>query len=307
MDEAAQSSTKLDLNQAVANENEEEIKGECEDKQADAEDVARVSEDNVDHAVGNGGPSKLSSAAPDGDNEPTHEVSESPRKKSRKRTLSPSPSPAGRGSRSPSPKKRRSSPTGQASSSRSPTERRGRSPSLEERQGRHKSPRRRDDSHRRDDGRRRRDRSRSPVARYHHRERSRSRSPRDRERSRYRSRYSPRRSSPPPRYSSRGGRSPRKRPWSPPRNRDTGLGKPGNHLFVAGFSFATTERDLERKFGIYGRVSDVRIIRDRRSGDSRGFGFLSLERDDEADAAIEALDQTEWNGRIVLVEKAKTT
>ncbi|KAK6934451.1 RNA recognition motif domain [Dillenia turbinata] len=40
-------------------------------------------------------------------------------------------------------------------------------------------------------------------------------------------------------------------------------------------------------------------------GDSRGFGFLSLETDEDADAAIRALDKTEWNGRIVLVEKAE--
>lgn len=43
-----------------------------------------------------------------------------------------------------------------------------------------------------------------------------------------------------------------------------------------------------------------------RSGDSRGFGFLTLERDEDADAAIRALDETEWNGRIILVEKSKT-
>jgi RNA recognition motif-containing protein len=84
------------------------------------------------------------------------------------------------------------------------------------------------------------------------------------------------------------------------------VGKPGNNLFIAGFNFITTERDLERKFSRYGRVMDVRIVRDKRSGESRGFGFLTLERDEDADAAIKALDQTEWNGRIVLVEKAKT-
>lgn len=77
-------------------------------------------------------------------------------------------------------------------------------------------------------------------------------------------------------------------------------------MFIAGFSFDTTERDLERKFGRFGRVTDVRVVRDKRSGDSRGFGFLTLERDEEADAAIRSLDQTEWNGRIVLIEKAKT-
>lgn len=118
-----------------------------------------------------------------------------------------------------------------------------------------------------------------------------------------RRRYSPRRRSPPGSHSRH--RSPRRRPWSPPPNRNTGIGKPGKNLFVAGFSFVTTEKDLERKFSRFGRVRDVRIVRDKRSGDSRGFGFLSLERDEDADAAIRALDQTQWNGRVVLVEKSK--
>ena len=42
-----------------------------------------------------------------------------------------------------------------------------------------------------------------------------------------------------------------------------------------------------------------------RTGDSRGFGFLSLEKDEDADAAIRSCDETEWNGRIILVEKSK--
>ena len=79
----------------------------------------------------------------------------------------------------------------------------------------------------------------------------------------YSSRYSPRRRSP-SRYPSRRDYSPRRRPWSPPPNRNTGVGKPGNNLFVAGFSFGTSERDLEKKFSRYGHVTDVRIIRDRR-------------------------------------------
>lgn len=53
-------------------------------------------------------------------------------------------------------------------------------------------------------------------------------------------------------------------------------------------------------------MTDVRIVRDKLTGDSRGFGFLSLEKDEDADEAIRALDQTQWNGRIVLVEKSKT-
>ncbi|MCO5569800.1 hypothetical protein L7F22_023514 [Adiantum nelumboides] len=281
-------SPKLDLNQAVSNDNDDEMKEERQEEDASGEAAQNAS----NHAAGNGSSLKVPSPARDGGSLPREEAVESPIDKAlpspARRTPSPPLKQSDKGSRSPSPKRRQSSP---ARRSRSPEEKRRRSRSPE---GRH--------SRRRDDGRRRHDRSRSPVTRSNHRERSRSWSPRDRDRHR-----SSRRRSSPPRYLSRGDRSPRKRPWSPPRNRITGLGKPGNHLFVAGFSFATTERDLEKKFGRYGRVSDVRIIRDRRSGDSRGFGFLSLERDEEADAAIEGLDQTEWNGRIVLVEKAKTT
>lgn len=79
----------------------------------------------------------------------------------------------------------------------------------------------------------------------------------------YRRRHSPRRRSPFPEYHSHR-RSPRRTPWSPPANRKTGLGKPGRNLFVAGFSFLTTERDLESKFSRYGRVHDIRIVRDKR-------------------------------------------
>ncbi|KAK3127157.1 hypothetical protein QOZ80_7AG0569150 [Eleusine coracana subsp. coracana] len=174
---------------------------------------------------------------------------------------------------------------------------------------RKESPRRRDSSRRKDSPKRRdRSKSRSPSRRtdssWHRREhdRSRSRSPhlRDHQRRSPR-RHSPRRRSPP---SSHRHHSP-KRHWSPPANRKTGLGKPGRNLFVAGFSYATTERDLEKKFAKYGRVTSARVVRDRRTGDSRGFGFLSLEKDEDADAAIRACDETEWNGRIILVEKSK--
>lgn len=78
-----------------------------------------------------------------------------------------------------------------------------------------------------------------------------------------RRRHSPRRRSPSPGYHSRR-HSPRRRPWSPPSNRSTGVGRPGKNLFVAGFSFVTTERDLEKKFSRFGRVTDVRIVRDKR-------------------------------------------
>ncbi|CAM0906047.1 unnamed protein product [Alopecurus aequalis] len=188
-------------------------------------------------------------------------------------------SPARR--RDSSPRRRNSSPRKRDTSPRrrdSPTRKRDRSKS--------RSPSRKTDSsrHRREHGK---SRSRSPHARDHHK-----RSPR---------RHSPRHKSP---LASHRQHSP-KRPWSPPANRKTGLGKPGRNLFVAGFSYATTERELDKKFAKYGRVTSVRVVRDRRTGDSRGFGFVSLEKDEDADAAIKACDETEWNGRIILVEKSK--
>lgn len=331
-DDSSKLSPELDLNQAVSNGHDEEAKGELgkegEVGIADAEDSARVSkepgvakephasEDGVarvsEHDVaGNGDDEVLPSHSGHGNSSrspspgkpsPAHNNNRasSPLKRESSPPAKQTPSPVSRSkrverSKSPSPKRRKSSVGGRRSSSRSPEVRLSRQSASRSPEVRH--------GRRREDSKRRHNRSRSPVGRSHRRERSRSVSPYERER---KSRYSPRRRSSPPKYSSRGDRSPRKRPWSPPRNRNTGVGKPGNHLFVAGFSFATTERDLEKKFGRYGRVSDVRIIRDRRSGDSRGFGFLSLERDEEADDAIRGLDQTEWNGRIVLVEKAKT-
>ncbi|KAF3796761.1 hypothetical protein EJ110_NYTH01053 [Nymphaea thermarum] len=133
---------------------------------------------------------------------------------------------------------------------------------------RHSSPgrhRRHDRSLSRSPSRRREQKDASSGSRRDYRYRSRSRSPHAREHSRRspRRRYSPMRRSPPSAYHSHR-RSPRRRPWSPPPNRSTGVGKPGNSLFVAGFSFATTERDLERKFSRFGRVTDVRIVRERR-------------------------------------------
>ncbi|XP_006644171.2 serine/arginine repetitive matrix protein 5-like [Oryza brachyantha] len=214
-----------------------------------------------------------------------------------------------------SPSRRRDSPRRDSPSRRRDSPRRD-SPSRRRDSPRRASPSRRRDSPRRDSPSRRRDsprrrhrsKSRSPSRKTdgsrHRREHGRSRSRSPHSRSHHRRsprRHSPRRRSSP---SSHRHHSPR-RPWSPPANRKTGLGKPGRNLFVAGFSYATTERDLEKKFSKYGRVTSARVVRDKRSGDSRGFGFLSLEKDEDADAAIRACDETEWNGRIILVEKSK--
>lgn len=73
---------------------------------------------------------------------------------------------------------------------------------------------------------------------------------------------------------------------------------------MAGFNFICNEKDVIRKFSRYGNVKDVRLVRGP-GGESRGFGFIDMEREEDAKDAIRGLDQTEWNGRRLLVEVAK--
>ncbi|KAK9823768.1 hypothetical protein WJX72_005368 [[Myrmecia] bisecta] len=162
------------------------------------------------------------------------------------------------------------------------------------------------------EARRSRSRSRSrerrrSLSRDRYRRRSRSRS---RSRDRYRRsppprRYSPRRYSPrrsPPRYGGGGYGGGYGRPA--PRRRETPPSQ-GLHMFVAGLNFICTERELERKFDRFGPVREARIVRNPRTGESRGFGFVMMEAEEDVDRAIRALDGMDWNGRRLLVERAK--
>ncbi|KAG9153808.1 hypothetical protein Leryth_005920, partial [Lithospermum erythrorhizon] len=92
---------------------------------------------------------------------------------------------------------------------------------------------------------------------------SRSRSPRRRDNhQKLQRKYSPSHRTPPPLPSTKSHSSQRSTYSSYPHRSDFGLGKPGRCLFVAGFCFRTTERDLQRKFSKFGRVRDIRVIRD---------------------------------------------
>lgn len=62
---------------------------------------------------------------------------------------------------------------------------------------------------------------------------------------------------------------------------------------------------MEDKFAKYGKVENVRIVRNPQTGDSRGFGFLKMATDDDVDEIIKNLHEQEWNGRILLVERAR--
>lgn len=80
---------------------------------------------------------------------------------------------------------------------------------------------------------------------------------------------------------------------------------PNCHIFIAGLNFITNEREVERKLSKYGRVREVRIVRNGQSGESRGFGFVVMEGPEGVDDAIKALNGSDWNGRRLLVERAR--
>jgi cold-inducible RNA-binding protein len=76
-------------------------------------------------------------------------------------------------------------------------------------------------------------------------------------------------------------------------------------IFIANFSFTTTEDELERLFEPYGIVNRTQIITDRDTGRSRGFGFVEMPDVAEAQAAIEGLQGVMLGGRTLTVNEAR--
>jgi RNA recognition motif-containing protein len=79
----------------------------------------------------------------------------------------------------------------------------------------------------------------------------------------------------------------------------------GNKLFVGGLPWATDEAGLAKAFSQFGNVTDARIICDRETGRSRGFGFVTFETEQEAEKARAAMDGNELEGRRVTVRQAE--
>lgn len=77
------------------------------------------------------------------------------------------------------------------------------------------------------------------------------------------------------------------------------------NIFVARLSWDTQSQDLQEVFEAYGVVNSANVITDRATGRSKGFGFVEMENDDEARNAIQELDQTELDGRTIVVKKAE--
>ncbi len=77
------------------------------------------------------------------------------------------------------------------------------------------------------------------------------------------------------------------------------------NIFVAKLSFNTQSEDLREAFEAFGTVSSAKVIDDRETGRSRGFGFVEMDDDEEALEAIRNLDGTELDGRTIVVKKAE--
>ncbi|MGE4265954.1 MAG: RNA recognition motif domain-containing protein [Deferribacterales bacterium] len=77
------------------------------------------------------------------------------------------------------------------------------------------------------------------------------------------------------------------------------------NIYVGNLSYSTTEEDLTSLFGGVGAVDSARIIKDRETGRSKGFGFVEMGNNDEAKAAIEQFNGAEYGGRNITVNEAK--
>lgn len=76
-------------------------------------------------------------------------------------------------------------------------------------------------------------------------------------------------------------------------------------LFVGGLAWATTTDGLRRAFESFGNVTDAKVILDRETKRSRGFGFVTFDDDNAADQAIAAMNGTELDGRKIQVNVAQ--
>ncbi len=75
-------------------------------------------------------------------------------------------------------------------------------------------------------------------------------------------------------------------------------------IYVGNLPFSASEEDVRELFAVYGEVQEVKFIMDRETGRFRGFGFVRME-DQEAQAAIEALDGNDFGGRTLRVNEAR--
>lgn len=79
----------------------------------------------------------------------------------------------------------------------------------------------------------------------------------------------------------------------------------GSKLYVGGLPYSATETELQDLFAQHGTVESARVITDKFTGQSRGFGFVEMSTSEEAEAAIAAVNGTQMGGRTLTVNEAK--
>lgn len=77
------------------------------------------------------------------------------------------------------------------------------------------------------------------------------------------------------------------------------------NIYVGNLAYSVTEDDLRNSFGEFGKVTSASLIMDKFSGQSKGFGFVEMPDNSEAEAAIRALNETDLGGRRMKVNQAK--
>jgi RNA recognition motif-containing protein len=77
------------------------------------------------------------------------------------------------------------------------------------------------------------------------------------------------------------------------------------NIYVGNLSYSVTEDDLQKLFGEHGKVTSVNLIKDKYSGDSKGFGFIEMEKQSEAEHAISQLNGQSVGGRNITVNIAR--
>lgn len=77
------------------------------------------------------------------------------------------------------------------------------------------------------------------------------------------------------------------------------------NIYVGNLSYSMTEDELQKLFGEHGSVTSVNLIKDKYSGDSKGFGFVEMEKQSEAESAIKQLNGHSVGGRAMTVNVAR--
>ena len=77
------------------------------------------------------------------------------------------------------------------------------------------------------------------------------------------------------------------------------------NIYIAGLSYNTTDVDLNKLFSEYGNVSSAKVILDRETGRSRGFGFVEIVNDGDGQKAIDALNGAEFEKKVISVSVAR--